>query len=153
MENASKALIIAGAILLSILLISLGIMIFTQAQDVVTGSGMTEAQISAFNDKFVKYEGKRKGTMVKSLIQDVLATNSSSGDNDDIKVYVAAKGTNAPTDWTHTGGAEGESNNGTEKPKTNQIVNNNTYTVTLEYTGKENRVSVITIDGVWKAAS
>ena len=72
MENASKALIIAGAILLAILLISLGIMIFTQAQDVVSGSGMTEAQISAFNDKFLKYEGKRKGTMVKSLIQEVL---------------------------------------------------------------------------------
>ena len=32
MENASKALIIAGAILLAILLISLGIMIFNQAQ-------------------------------------------------------------------------------------------------------------------------
>ena len=35
MENASKALIIAGAILLAILLISLGIMIFNQAQDTV----------------------------------------------------------------------------------------------------------------------
>ena len=35
MENASKALIIAGAILLAILLISLGIYIFSQAQSVV----------------------------------------------------------------------------------------------------------------------
>ena len=39
MENASKALIIAGAILLAILLISLGIMVFTQAQDVTKNSG------------------------------------------------------------------------------------------------------------------
>ena len=31
MENASKALIIAGAILLAILIISLGILIFSQA--------------------------------------------------------------------------------------------------------------------------
>ena len=45
MENASKALIIAGAILLSILLISLGIMIFTQAQDVISGSGMSKAEL------------------------------------------------------------------------------------------------------------
>ena len=45
MENASKALIIAGAILLAILLISLGIMIFNQAQDTVTNSGMTEAEL------------------------------------------------------------------------------------------------------------
>ena len=40
MENASKALIIAGAILLAILLISLGIMIYTQAQNTVQNSGM-----------------------------------------------------------------------------------------------------------------
>ena len=39
MENASKALIIAGAILLAILLISLGIYIFSQAQSVVNDSG------------------------------------------------------------------------------------------------------------------
>ena len=49
MENASKALIIAGAILLAILLISLGIMIFNQAQDTVTNSGMTEAELTSFN--------------------------------------------------------------------------------------------------------
>lgn len=47
MENASKALIIAGAILLAILLISLGIMIFNQAQDTVTNSGMTEAELTS----------------------------------------------------------------------------------------------------------
>ena len=62
MENASKALIIAGAILLAILLISLGIMIFNQAQDTVNNSGMSQAEITAFNNKFLKYEGKGKKT-------------------------------------------------------------------------------------------
>ena len=81
MENASKALIIAGAILLAILLISLGIMIFNQAQDTVSNSGMSEAQITAFNNKFLKYEGNQKGTMVKSMIQEVLATNAESANN------------------------------------------------------------------------
>lgn len=77
MENASKALIIAGAILLSILLISLGIMIYNQAQDTVNNSGMTEAQITSFNNKFLKYEGTaQKGSVVKSLINEVIATNS-----------------------------------------------------------------------------
>ena len=46
MENASKALIIAGAILLAILLISLGIYIFSQAQSVVNDSGFTKAEIT-----------------------------------------------------------------------------------------------------------
>ena len=77
MENASKALIIAGAILLSILLISLGIMIFNQAQDTINNSGMSQAEKSAFNQKFIKYEGdNQKGSVVKSLLQEVIATNS-----------------------------------------------------------------------------
>ncbi|MEI3394574.1 MAG: hypothetical protein V8R82_02540 [Clostridia bacterium] len=75
MENASKALIIAGAILLSILLISLGIMIFNTAQDTTKNSGMTQAQVSAFNNKFSKYEGTIKGSEVRSLIQEVIASN------------------------------------------------------------------------------
>ena len=111
MENASKALIIAGAILLSILLISLGIMIFTQAQDVVTGSGMTEAQISSFNQKFLKYEGTKKGTLVKSLIQDVKATNANEEENDGIMVLV----------------------NGVDPTTTANIINNNTYDIELIY--------------------
>lgn len=75
MENASKALIIAGAILLSILLISLGIMIFNTAQDTTKNSGMTQAQVAAFNNKFSKYEGTIKGSEVRSLIQEVIASN------------------------------------------------------------------------------
>lgn len=75
MENAAKALIIAGAILLSILLISLGIMIFNTAQDTTKNSGMTQAQVSAFNNKFSKYEGTIKGSEVRSLIQEVIASN------------------------------------------------------------------------------
>ena len=80
MENASKALIIAGAILLSILLISLGIMIFNQAQDTVNNSGMTEAEITAFNNKFLKYEGTQKGSVVKSLVNEVIASNAENSD-------------------------------------------------------------------------
>lgn len=77
MENASKALIIAGAILLAILLISLGIMIFNQAQDTVNNSGMTQAEITAFNNKFLKYEGKGKKTSdIKMLANEVLVSNA-----------------------------------------------------------------------------
>ena len=76
MENASKALIIAGAILLAILLISLGIMIYNQAQNTVNNSGMSEAESSSFNNKFLKYEGTQTGSVVKSLINEVIVTNS-----------------------------------------------------------------------------
>ena len=77
MENASKALIIAGAILLAILIISLVIMILNQAQDTINGSGMTQAEVQAFNSKFTKYEGDRRGSVVRSLLQEVVSSNGT----------------------------------------------------------------------------
>ena len=82
MENASKALIIAGAILLSILLISLGIIIFSQAQDTINSVNMNEQEIMAFNNKFTPYEGESiRGSQVNALAQAVLSNNQSAADN------------------------------------------------------------------------
>ena len=129
MENASKALIIAGAILLAILLISVGIMIFNQAQDTITNSGMSEAEITAFNNKFLKYEGKQKGTIVKSLVQDVLSSNSNSN-NDERKVKMKVTAVVA--------GATS-----TESPTTSGIDNNKTYNVKITYAnGLVNEIEV-----------
>ena len=86
MENASKALIIAGAILLSILLISLGIYIFQQANGVISGSGMTKAEISSFNQQFTKYEGTKTGSEIRALVQEVIANNSSADASDETQV-------------------------------------------------------------------
>ena len=61
MENASKALIIAGAILLAILIISLGIMIFRQASGVVDSNAMDEVAAgkiylpTALTSRFFEY--------------------------------------------------------------------------------------------------
>ena len=136
MENASKALIIAGAILLAILLISLGIMIFNQAQDTVSGSGMDQAAVSTFNNQLLKYEGSIKGTMVKSMIQEVLAINAEADNNDSITVSVKL-------------GEQGE----TTTPKTSSIINNNTYKVVMSYEGTSNRINLITVTGTFATGS
>ena len=89
MENASKALIIAGAILLAILLISLGIYIFTGAQDVTKNTGLQtqeaatfnasilDAQeVSVFNSAMVKYEGKNKSASdIRAIKNEAIAAN------------------------------------------------------------------------------
>lgn len=90
MENASKALIIAGAILLSILLISLGIAIFSQAQTVIDGSGMSDAEVQAFNSKFEKYQGAKKGSVIRSMVQEVMSNNNSSQASDETRVSINA---------------------------------------------------------------
>lgn len=88
MENASKALIIAGAILLSILIISLGIMIYRQAAGVVNNNAMSEVEMQQFNTKFTQYEGdKVRGSQVNAMLQAVL-TNNMAADSDDRKVEV-----------------------------------------------------------------
>ena len=89
MENASKALIIAGAILLAILIISLGIMIYNQAAGVVNNNAMSDVEIQQFNQKFTQYEGTRvRGATVNSMLQAVLANNTSA-DDDNRKVSVS----------------------------------------------------------------
>ena len=103
MENASKALIIAGAILLAILIISLGIGIFNQAQDTIGNGGMSKAEITTFNSNFTKYEGVRKGSDVKAMIQEVNASNISdvqAGNSRNIQLVGAgnaASGANGTT--------------------------------------------------------
>lgn len=79
MENASKALIIAGAILISILLISVGIIIMNAINDPVQqGASAAESQaVEMFNSKFTGYAGVQTGNTVKSLIT---AINSTAAD-------------------------------------------------------------------------
>ena len=90
MENASKALIIAGAILLAILIISLGIMIYNQASGVVNNNAMNEVDISTFNNKFTQYEGTNvRGAQAKALLQQIAPNNVTNSDDDSRKVQVA----------------------------------------------------------------
>lgn len=137
MENASKALIIAGAILLAILIISLGIMIFSQAQDATKNSGMSKAEIQSFNSQFTKYEGTRKGSEIKSLIQEVNASNISDvqeGNDRNIKLIGAGD--------ADTGG------DGTKTAYTYQttsIASSARYTVTVTYDNGSGYINQITI--------
>ncbi len=80
MENASKALLIAGAILIAILLISVGIMVMNSADDVVgeAESSMSSTAIQTFNAQFTKYSGTQKGSSIKTLVNAVISSNATS---------------------------------------------------------------------------
>lgn len=70
MENASKALLIAGAILLCILIIAIGMFIYNSAQSTITESmnSMSTQEIEAFNNQFSGYEGIQSGSNIKALM-------------------------------------------------------------------------------------
>ena len=77
MENASKALIIAGAILLSILIIGLGMFIYNQAADAMGNTGLNQQKADAHNRQFLQYQGVQTGASVKTLISTVEQFNIS----------------------------------------------------------------------------
>ena len=82
MENASKALIIAGSILITLLLINIAIMTYNS----VTGLGdqgksirMSQEAISS-NSRFSQYFGNKvSGSDVISFLQLVIVNNSQTG--------------------------------------------------------------------------
>ena len=88
MENASKALILAGSILIALILISLGIIAFrNMSQSVENNSGLDQQKIASFNERFIKFVGNNiSGTDVNDLIQRVISTNNIAlRDSDTIK--------------------------------------------------------------------
>ena len=81
MENASKALLIAGAILIVILLIGVGMMVYQGAQGSIQEavSRMNQQEKQIYNEQFTQYEGtNKKGSQVKALIQAVSTNNSEN---------------------------------------------------------------------------
>ena len=89
MENASKALIIAGAILISIVLIAVGVMVVSAANAPVetAGSKMSDIDKQIFNRDYTAYIGdKKSGSKVVSLLQAIQANNTNEETKAEIKV-------------------------------------------------------------------
>ena len=80
MDNAAKALVIAGAILISIVLISLGILIVNRAQTSIDEgvAKMSSQEKQIFNAKFEMYEGRQHGTQVRALIGEIITNNNEN---------------------------------------------------------------------------
>lgn len=78
MENASKALIMAGSILIAVLIISLGVIIFrNMSRSVDRDSSLRKQQISEFNSKITPYVGNNiSGSNVNNLRQHVISIDN-----------------------------------------------------------------------------
>lgn len=84
MENASKALIIAGAILISILIISLGVLVYNQASSTVNKANLNSQEAQAQNSKFESYFGTDvTATEVKNLLSEIRTNNLTASRNEE----------------------------------------------------------------------
>jgi len=105
MENASKALIIAGSILIAILLIAVGMRIFNStlgAGDSVKDSISTNEK-SMINNKFMPYIGKNKTRAeILALRNAVIVHNATS----DKGVYLNIATTEGGNNYAHLASPE-----------------------------------------------
>ncbi len=130
MENASKALIIAGAILLSILIIGLGMMIFNQAKDAISGTGMDQQKVATYNAEFTDYEGTNvNGTRARSLCDTVRNHNITvAAEDESLLIGINGKNDTASINASKTSFKAGK-----------------TYTISCEYDAKTGYVNNITV--------
>ena len=132
MENASKALIIAGAILLSIAIIAVGMFVFTSVSDMIKGaSDMTPEQIAAYNDEFENYGNVQRETQVKALCDKVRNHNQAAKDPSELIAIVEKEATD-PTPAASEEDAKGTTTSEINTIK-NKILSGKTYTVTFGY--------------------
>lgn len=72
MENASKALIMAGSILIALIIISLGVMIFKNySNSVKNNTSLDKQTIAAFNRRIDPYIGDNKSASQVNTLRDI----------------------------------------------------------------------------------
>lgn len=93
MENATKALLIAAAVLIAILIISLGLVVYNKASETMDSVDMSGQEIQAFNEKFTKYAGDSvRGTEVNALLKTAVNNNLTEGNNGNSAKLVIVSG-------------------------------------------------------------
>ena len=132
MENATKALLIAAAVLIAILIITLGLVVYNNSANTVNQANLSSQEIQAQNEKFTRYNGNNKrGSEVNSLLQTALNYNLNTTD-DGNKVTVTGKN-GAPSLAT------------TATSITTQADTSALYTIEVKYEGAGGLVSEVVV--------
>ena len=141
MENASKALIIAGAILISIVLVSVGVIVVNSLNPEDALQEMDRQAVETFNSKFTSLAGSNvRGTVVKQIINNVITSNGNNEDNKQISIVLDS---NVSVSGV-TASGDGTSASSDLSRISNSINTQHRYTVELYYT-KNGLVNKITI--------
>lgn len=141
MENASKALIIAGAILLAIAIIGVGMAVFNNASDSVSGTDMASEEVTAYNSEFDSYLGTTRGSRVKTLINTVKQHNlTATDDSEKVQVLTSAGESEVSVDDVDVEGAA--STSGLQETS-NNIQSGKTYDVSFGYDPSSGKITTI----------
>ena len=100
MENATKALLIAGSVLIALLLIAVGLRIFnsTKGTAQTAQSTMQTTEVTMFNNQFIQYQGLKSKREALELINKVAAIKAT---NKNLELYVVYGGYNSDENLTN----------------------------------------------------
>lgn len=141
MENASKALLIAGAVLIALLIISLGVMVYNNfSKNVTENTDLSDQEISALNSKILPYVGENiSGSKVNALITVVYAMNRNIENEKVVMSWKFKK--DGETEYT-TGGID---NTGNYKSGSKKVRTGVYYTVEVKNYNSAGLISEIEI--------
>ena len=93
MENATKALLIAGSVLIAIVLIAVGIKILGSTSGVTEQVGQisNSLETSIFNSQYTQYEGTQKRSAIRALYR-LVQQNNSKNSNRQIEIWIGQQG-------------------------------------------------------------
>ena len=80
MESASKALLIAGAILVTLAVVAVAVAVATRGEETLNEIGdiaINDTLVANQVNKFIKYEGQVTGAQVKQCVSAAIAHNSN----------------------------------------------------------------------------
>ena len=136
MENATKALLIAAAVLIAILIISLGLAVYNSSAETVKQANLSQQEVQAANEKYTRYDGQHKrGSEVNALLNTALSANldAQAANEGNKQVTVTVDGTAAVSPDTQTINSAGRAD-------TSAL-----YTITVNYGGQGGLVDTITV--------
>lgn len=82
MENASKAMIIIGSVIVTVLIISAALFVYGRSQGLLvsTGESMSDQEKLSFNQQWTYYDGEQTGDSVKDLLRKMMKNCTINAD-------------------------------------------------------------------------
>lgn len=145
MENAVKALLIAAAVIIAIVLITLGMNLLNTGSEQIDNVDFSEYEINQFNDKFKKFEGASvSGSEVNTLITTVFNHNNQQEDKS-TKVAVEVTGSGEATDKAADISVDTDA---TSTTSPNKVATGYRYKVTCEYSKSSKLINKIKVETI-----
>lgn len=149
MENASKALIIAGAVLLSIAIIAIGMFVYNSVSTTIQDSAdMSQQEIQTYNQDFLMYEGVKSGSQVRQLCTNIRLHNTNNSQDPSKQIVLVEGVAPDPNEAPTAAGAAGTTSAEINTIR-NSILSGRQYNVTLgsDSTGRITVIGVQLVDG------